>query len=189
MRRGLFDDVMDDPFNLRKSLTRGPSGVHVRAHSVVPERPSDPCAAMDALGIEPRAPPSRPLAGEENPVVQAKRAIVPELDRDGRDPESGPIWRARHLADQKPGGLRCNRFFEREAAFERARLLARPGTDAAVAALSTVASPALSASAAAVGSGKASSNRGMTSAPKAAEQVSTTTNQMTDRVAIRPALA
>ena len=90
-------------------------------------------AAASALWIETHFPPAVALAGEDHAVVQAEGLVLPELDRDRRDAEARPVGRARHVADGIFGRVDRHRLFQREAAFQRARLLARPGADAAVA--------------------------------------------------------
>ena len=61
--------------------------------------------------------------------MQTERPVVPELDRDRHDAIAGPVRRARYGADDVFGGVDGNRFLEGEPAFQRARLLARPGAD------------------------------------------------------------
>src|SRR6185436_8264146 len=77
--------------------------------------------------------PALALAGEDHAVVEAERLVLPELDGDRRDAEARPVGWARDLADGVFRRVERHRLFEREAALERARLLARPGADAAVA--------------------------------------------------------
>src|SRR5688572_1867581 len=65
--------------------------------------------------------------------MQAERTVMPELDRFRLDAETGPIRRARNLADCMTGGEHGDRRLELEAPLHRARLLRGPCTDAAVA--------------------------------------------------------
>ena len=75
----------------RRSLTPHPVAP---AGATRPLPPGEVC-----LRVEPRLRPAVALAGEQHAVVQAERAVLPELHRDGRDAEAGPVGRARHLAD------------------------------------------------------------------------------------------
>src|SRR5215475_1404687 len=59
--------------------------------------------------------------------MQAKRPLLPELDRERNDPITGPIARARHLAESIFGGIDRYCLFEGQTTFERRRLLAGPG--------------------------------------------------------------
>ena len=77
--------------------------------------------------------PLRPRAGIMQSFVQPERFVCPEFDLDRADAVASPIRWARHLAEVEPGGLERDRLFQRETAFERARLLAGPGPDAAIA--------------------------------------------------------
>src|SRR5580700_495775 len=79
-------------------------------------------------------PPSFAFTGEEHPVVQAKRALLPELDPIRPHPEPGPIVRPRHhrqfgvlLGDARKAS------FEFAWVGERPRLVRGPGADLAVA--------------------------------------------------------
>ena len=72
-------------------------------------------------------------AREGDAVVQAEGAVMPELDGDGHNAKAGPVRRARHGADGIFCGVDGNGLLEREAAFERAGLLAGPCADAAIA--------------------------------------------------------
>src|SRR4051794_2252071 len=83
--------------------------------------------------VEARRGPAFARAGEDQPVMQAERPILPELDGDRCDTVAGPVGRAGHLADGVLRRVEGDRLLEGEAALERARLLARPGADAAVA--------------------------------------------------------
>ena len=68
-------------------------------------------------------------AAELDAVVQAERPVVPELDRDRHDAVAGPVRRARHGAERVFRRVERDRLLEGEPAFQRARLLARPGAD------------------------------------------------------------
>src|SRR5918994_4507746 len=89
-----------------------------------------PAASMS--GIEPRLVPAVAAACEHHPIVEAKRAVAQDLHGDGGDAIAPPIGGARHLADRVLRGVERDCLLEREAALERARLLACPSTDAAV---------------------------------------------------------
>src|SRR5215218_2335242 len=77
--------------------------------------------------------PAVALAGEDDPIVEPERLVLPELDGHRRDAETRPIGRTRHLADGVFGRVHGHGLLQGEAALERARLLARPGADTAVA--------------------------------------------------------
>src|SRR5207244_6153162 len=83
------------------------------------------------LRIEPHFAPGLvgPLAAEFDAVVQAERAVVPELEPLWRNAPAAPARRPRHLADDVLGGDQRDRLLERKAAFQRLRLLAGPGAD------------------------------------------------------------
>src|SRR3954447_1802681 len=85
------------------------------------------------LRIQPRLLPALAASRELDPVVKPEGPVLPELERDRNNAEAGPVGRARHLADRVLRGIEGYRLFEGEAALERARLLARPGADAAIA--------------------------------------------------------
>src|SRR4029077_4117244 len=68
-------------------------------------------------------------AAEFDAVVQAERAVVPELHRDRHDAVAGPVRRARHGAHGVFRSVERHRLLEGEPALQRARLLARPGAD------------------------------------------------------------
>src|SRR4029450_3879160 len=82
-----------------------------------------------ALGIEPHSAPGLvgPLAAEFDAVVQAERAVVPELEALRRDAPAAPARRPRPFADDVFGGDQRDRLLERKPAFQRLRLLAGPG--------------------------------------------------------------
>src|SRR5439155_26586980 len=79
-----------------------------------------------ASGIEPPLGPrlGRRVAAEFDTVVQAERAVVPELETLGVNAPAAPAGRARHFADDVPGGDQRDRLLEGKAAFQRLRLLA-----------------------------------------------------------------
>lgn len=98
-----------------------------------PSRKGGAGPAKARSGIEPRPIPAFAGANEADPVVQAKGPVLPELDRHRSDAEASPIGRARDLSDRVLGGVERDRLLERETALERARLLAGPSADPAVA--------------------------------------------------------
>src|SRR5690242_12635123 len=59
--------------------------------------------------------------------MQAERALLPELDRERHEPVARPVRRARHFADREFHRIDRHGLLEGKAAFERRRLLARPG--------------------------------------------------------------
>ena len=67
--------------------------------------------------------------GEGDAVVQPKRPLLPELDLLRDDAVTRPVRRPRHRADRRISRYSAHRLLEREAAFERSRLVARPGAD------------------------------------------------------------
>src|SRR5258708_39659397 len=69
----------------------------------------------------------RPRAAEFDAVVQAERAVVPELELRRQNAPAAPARRARDFADDVLGRDLCNRLFERKTAFQRLRLLRGPG--------------------------------------------------------------
>src|SRR5947209_5653336 len=68
-------------------------------------------------------------AAELDAVVQAERTVVPELHRDRHDAVAGPVRRARHGAKRVFRRIERDRLLEGKPAFQRTRLLARPGAD------------------------------------------------------------
>src|SRR5436189_1906648 len=92
---------------------------------------TSPAMTVCGLRIEPHLAPG--LAGgvatEFDAVVQAERAVVPELEAQRIDPPATPASRPRHLADHVFGRYLCNRLLEGKAALQRLRLLAGPGAD------------------------------------------------------------
>src|SRR5215510_1088277 len=81
--------------------------------------------------IEPRLAPRRAerVADEFDPVVQAERPVLPELDGQRLEAVAGPIWRPRNRSDRELGGIERDRLLEGVPALERRRLLAGPGAD------------------------------------------------------------
>src|SRR5262249_48675953 len=79
------------------------------------------------LWVEPVLAPrlGRRVAGKLDAVVQAERAVVPELEADRLNAPAAPAGRTRHIADDVFGRDLGNRLLEGEAAFQRLRLLAR----------------------------------------------------------------
>ena len=71
-------------------------------------------------------------AGENDFIVKPERTVRPEFDRDGHDAIADPIERPWHRAEREFGGILRGRLLQREAAFERTRLLAGPCADAAL---------------------------------------------------------
>src|SRR5579863_7893940 len=63
-----------------------------------PTRPAtSPCGGRDSR-IKPPHPPFVAGAVEDQALVQAERAVAPELDGPRREPKARPVWRARHGA-------------------------------------------------------------------------------------------
>src|SRR5579883_2460424 len=71
-------------------------------------------------------------ASEPHAVVQPERPVRPEFDRYRPDAVADPIGGARHAPERKFGGVFGHRRLQRQAIFERARLLARPSADTAL---------------------------------------------------------
>ena len=78
---------------------------------------------------------SAPLAGpsENDPVVQAKLPVLPELDFDRLQAVAAPVGGPGHLAVGELVRVVGDRLLQFGARFERSRLLAGPGADAAFA--------------------------------------------------------
>src|SRR5690606_14665924 len=70
-------------------------------------------------GIKPRLVPAAFGLGEDHTIMQAEGTIVPELDANGYDTETRPVWWARNFPNCVAGGIFCDSLFKREAAFER----------------------------------------------------------------------
>src|SRR5260370_21868755 len=83
------------------------------------------------LRIKPRLAPRRAgcVAGELDPVMQAERPVLPELHDQGLQAVAGPIRRSWDRSDRKFRRGQRDRLLEGVTAFERRRLLARPGAD------------------------------------------------------------
>src|SRR3974390_686197 len=73
--------------------------------------------------------PTQIVALEFDAVVQAERPLLPELNREWHDAVARPVERPRNVGERVFGGVDRNRLLEGEAAFQRRRLLARPGAD------------------------------------------------------------
>src|SRR3990170_7429552 len=93
------------------------------------------CALSPGSRIKPLLAPgfARARAAEHHALVQAERAVVPELHLQRGEPEARPVGRAGDVADRVARRYRGNGLLQREAALERARLLRGPGADAAAA--------------------------------------------------------
>src|SRR5262245_53460982 len=85
------------------------------------------CLSRVHAHFDPRLAESR--TPELDAVVQAEGPVVPELDRDRHDAVARPVRRARHRANRVFRGVNGDRLFKGKPAFQRARLLARPGPD------------------------------------------------------------
>src|SRR4029079_12757063 len=81
--------------------------------------------------IEPFLAPRRRRArtGEGDAVVQPERPLLPELDLLRDDAEARPVRRPRHRGYAEFRRVEGHRLLERHTAFQRRRLLARPGAD------------------------------------------------------------
>src|SRR3954468_13191194 len=75
----------------------------------------------------PRLAQARP--SELDAIVEAEGPVVPELHRDRHDAVAGPVRRGGHGATCVFRRVDRNRLLEGEPAFQRTRLLARPGAD------------------------------------------------------------
>src|SRR5882672_618354 len=91
--------------------------------------------AIVASGIEGPCRPGLAWRGAAvfQPVVQAERSILPELDQQRLYAIARPVRRPRHLADNMLGGDLRHALLQRKAALERPRLVRRPGADLAAA--------------------------------------------------------
>src|SRR4029450_783187 len=76
-------------------------------------------------GIERAGRPRRVGRGPAilQPVVQAERTVLPELDAHGFQAEARPMRRPRHLADDVPRRILGDALFQGEPAFQRPRLV------------------------------------------------------------------
>src|SRR5688572_15467648 len=91
--------------------------------------------AIAASGVEGTRGPGlggRPTAIFE-PIEQAKRPVLPELDEQGLQAEAGPMGRPRDAANQMPRGILGHPLFQGKTALQGAGLLRRPGADLAAA--------------------------------------------------------
>src|SRR5215469_18953340 len=81
--------------------------------------------------IEPRLAPWLALAAavENDSVVQPIGTVLPELDHQRLEPIARPVGGARNRSDRKLCHVEGDRLLEGHTAFERGRLLARPGPD------------------------------------------------------------
>src|SRR5882672_5633186 len=92
-------------------------------------------SAIVASGIEGPRRPGLAWRGAAvlQPVVQAERAILPELDQERFQAETRPMWRTGYLADDMFGGELGDPLLQRKAALQWARLVRRPSADLAAA--------------------------------------------------------
>src|ERR1700733_7223408 len=80
------------------------------------------------------AAPGFAVALKDQPVVQARRLVLPELDSARDEPETGPEIRPQDgAAVGETAGEHLDPAFELLAAVEQARLVGRPGGDLAAA--------------------------------------------------------
>src|SRR5262245_53369561 len=81
--------------------------------------------------IDPHLAPwrARRAAAEFNAVVQTIRSILPEFDDRRNEAITNPIGRTWNRSNRELRHRRRDRLLECHAAFERRRLLARPGAD------------------------------------------------------------
>src|SRR5262245_21223271 len=88
-------------------------------------------ARVVRLGIEPRLAPrrARRAAAEFDTIMQSMRSILPELHHKRNKSVAHPVGWPGNRSNRKPRHRGGDRFLECHAAFERSRLLARPGTD------------------------------------------------------------
>src|SRR4029079_14013959 len=69
------------------------------------------------------------LPAVDETIMQAERAVAPELDLERADAKAAPIGRTRHLAQRVLRGVFRDLLLERPARFHCARLRRRPATD------------------------------------------------------------
>ncbi len=123
VRRGALADEVDKTV-LSFSVTAGTSGAKTR-QALWP--------GHDGLNFRDRASLWSTRFAAPRGGIRYGRAggtpVVPELELQGRDAPAAPARRARHVADDMPGGDLGDRLFEGKAAFQRLRLLAGPGAD------------------------------------------------------------
>src|SRR5579862_1830563 len=81
--------------------------------------------------IKPRLAPWLPFAAaaKHDAVIQPIGPVLPELDGQRLEPIARPVGRARDRPHRKLGHGKRDRLLEGRPAFERGRLLARPGAD------------------------------------------------------------
>src|SRR6185295_14975502 len=106
----------------------------------MPRRPMQSWRAASA-GRDRRAPrwsriellrrPAFAGAAIDQPVMQAERLVLPELDVVRDQAEARPMRRPRYRADRVFGGEGCDPLLQLEPAFQPARLLRGPGADLA----------------------------------------------------------
>src|SRR5216683_2233386 len=91
--------------------------------------------AIVGSGIEGPCRPglARRGAAVLQPVVQAERAVLPELDQERFQAKTRPMWRAGHLADDMFGSELGDALLQCKAALQRARLIRGPSADLAAA--------------------------------------------------------
>src|SRR5262249_59210241 len=95
-------------------------------------RRSPACAYPEnASGIETRLAPGpvERFTPELEPVMQAERALLPELDQEWSQAVAGPVWRSWDRADCEFCGVKRDRLLEGVRALQRRRLFARPRAD------------------------------------------------------------
>ena len=90
-------------------------------------------SAIAASGVEGSRRPRLARRGTAvfQPVVQAERAVLPEFDQQRLQPETRPVRRSRHLADDVPGRKLRHPLLESKATLQRLRLIRGPGADLA----------------------------------------------------------
>src|ERR1700733_7573533 len=81
--------------------------------------------------IEARLGPGCPrlVSRESNAIVQAIQSFLPEFDFLRYDTIARPEWRPWHGTDAELRGIDCDCLLERQPAFQRRGLLARPSAD------------------------------------------------------------
>src|SRR4051812_78013 len=82
-------------------------------------------------GIQFLGRPPVPVAAVDEPVVQAERAVLPELDPLRCQAEARPVGRPRHRADGVTGGELGDPPLQLKAGGQWPRLLRGPGADLA----------------------------------------------------------
>src|SRR5215469_11083078 len=89
--------------------------------------------AVRVSGEEQFPLPSFAIANKQQPIMQPKRSLLPELDARRQDPKAGPVNRPRHRRFAKSARIVVDALFELGAARQRLRLIRGPGADLAVA--------------------------------------------------------